>query len=442
MNIYKHPVEDSQFLLEHVLKTNDLAEAAGVEELAASWQAPIIEEAAKFCESVIAPVNRASDTVGAKCEDGVVTEAPGFAEAYSQYVEMGWPSLVADPDFGGQGLPKVLGVAFEEMLQASSLAFALNPLLTNGAIDAIHSHASDSLKHTYLPKMISGEWSGTMNLTEPDAGSDLAAVKTKAIPEGDHYRISGTKIFITWGEHSLGENIIHLVLARLPDAPHGVKGISLFIVPKFLLDENGNPAERNDVRAVSIEHKMGIHGSPTCVMSFGEQEGAIGYLVGEPHRGLSCMFTMMNNARQAVGLQGLAISERAYQQAKQYAKDRLQGTNADGSRFNLMQFGDVRRQLMMMRSGSEAMRALVYMAALEQDKVAMSEGEAARAHFARVELYTPIVKAWMTEFSQEINRTRGASSWWHGLYRRNRRSPAPARRPYIDHLRRYHRDSG
>jgi alkylation response protein AidB-like acyl-CoA dehydrogenase len=332
-----------------------------------------------------------------------VQETPGFAEAYRQYVDSGWPSLVFNEAYGGQDMPRIVGTAIEEVWQSANLSFSLCPLLTHGAIDALEEHGSEELKDQYLPNMIAGEWSGTMNLTESQAGSDLAAVNTRADPQGDHYLIRGQKIFITWGDHQMTKNVVHLVLARLPDAPAGVKGISLFLVPKFLLDENGNPGRRNDVHCVSIERKLGIHGSPTCVMSFGDKGGAIGYLVGQPNRGLSAMFTMMNNARQGVGLQGLSLSSRSYMQAVPFAKDRLQGTRSDGSRYPIIEFPDVRRLLMLMKSGTEAMRALAYISAAEIDRSNFEKDpEKAARHAARVELYTPIVKGWITELAQEL----------------------------------------
>jgi alkylation response protein AidB-like acyl-CoA dehydrogenase len=276
-------------------------------------------------------------------------------------------------------------------------------LLTTGAVEAIAIHGTDELKSAYLPDMISGNWTGSMCLTEPAAGSDLAAVACKAVPEDDHFLISGQKIYITWGDHQMTENIIHLVLARLPDAPAGVRGISLFLVPKFLLDENGRPGERNDVYCVGIEHKLGIHGSPTCTLNFGDNGGAIGYLVGQPNQGLKAMFTMMNEARQGVGIQGLGVAERSYQQAVPYAKERLQGTRSDGSRYPIFEFPDVRRMLMVMKSGTEAMRGLAYLAAAESDlEHTAKDPEKAHKHASRVGLYTPIVKGWLTEFSQEI----------------------------------------
>lgn len=403
MSDYQHPYRDAEFVIRELVEFDQLCADAGMEDINSELASVIMTEAGKLGSEVLGPLNRVGDAQGAQLTDKGVEQTPGFSEAYQQFAEGGWQSLTPSEEFGGQNLPNVLGTAVSEVWQSSNLAFALCPLLTQGAIEAIAHHASDELKQTWLPNMISGRWTGSMNLTEPDAGSDLAAVKTRAVPEGDHYLITGQKIFITWGDHQMTDNIVHLVLARLPDAPPGVKGISLFIVPKFILDENGNPAERNDAHCVSLEHKLGIHGSPTCVMSFGDNGGATGYLVGEPHNGLACMFTMMNDARQNVGLQGLGIAERSYQQAVQYAKDRLQGTNRDGSRYPIIKFPDVRRMLMQMKSGVEAMRALAYIASSEIDRSRFADdSEASRQHFARVELYTPIVKGWMTELAQEI----------------------------------------
>jgi len=276
----------------------------------------ILSEAGKFGSEVIAPLNVIGDTAATNLGKNGVDQAPGFSDAFQQFSENGWQSLTSAEEFGGQNLPGLLGTAVMEVWQSACLAFSLCPMLSSGAISAISRHGSEEMKQRWLPNLISGNWTGTMNLTESGAGTDLASIKTKAIPEHNHYKISGQKIFITWGDHQMTENIAHLVLARLPDAPAGVKGISLFLVPKFLLDENGNTTtERNDVNCVSLEHKLGIHGSPTCVMSFGDNGGAIGYLIGDENNGLSCMFTMMNHARQDVGLQGLAVSERSYQQA-------------------------------------------------------------------------------------------------------------------------------
>ena len=403
MSEYSYPYKDAEFIINDVIGFDRMCEQAGLEEVNSELLSAVIEEATRLAGEVIAPLNEVGDENGVSLGENGVREAPGFAEAYRQYVDNGWPSLVFNEEYGGQGMPRIVGTAIEEVWQSANLSFSLCPLLTHGAIDALEEHGSEELKGQYLPNMIAGEWSGTMNLTESQAGSDLAAVNTRAEPQGDHYLIRGQKIFITWGDHQMTENVVHLVLARLPDAPAGVKGISLFLVPKFLLDENGNPGKRNDVHCVSIERKLGIHGSPTCVMSFGDKGGAIGYLVGQPNRGLSAMFTMMNNARQGVGLQGLSLSSRSYMQAVPFAKERLQGTHSDGSRYPIIEFPDVRRLLMLMKSGTEAMRALAYISAAEIDRSKFEKDpEKAARHAARVELYTPIVKGWITELAQEL----------------------------------------
>ncbi|PPC79370.1 acyl-CoA dehydrogenase [Pokkaliibacter plantistimulans] len=400
MSTYTHPLKDTLFVLKELVDFDSLSTDLGLDDVNLELAEAILSEAGKLGAEVLAPLNQQGDTQGATLTAEGVKQTSGFAAAYQQYVESGWPALVADEAFGGQGLPAVLGTAVNEIWHSANMAFALCPMLCQGAVEALTAHGSDELKARYLPQLISGEWTGTMNLTEPSAGSDLAAVSARAIPNDDHYLISGQKIFITWGDHQMTSNIIHLVLARLPDAPRGVKGISLFIVPKFLLDEHGEPGALNDVSCVSLEHKLGIHGSPTCVMSFGDQGGAKGYLVGEANKGLMYMFTMMNNARQAVGLQGLSISERAYQQARQYAQERLQGSRRDGSRMPIIEHPDVRRMLMLMKSGTEAMRALALVAMAEADRAAIDSED--KQALARLELYTPIVKGWMTELAQEI----------------------------------------
>ena len=403
MSDYSYPYKDAAFLINDVIEFDRLCADGGLEDVNGELVSAILEEASRLAGEVIAPLNEIGDEKGATLDETGVRETPGFAEAYRQYVDGGWAALPFPEEFGGQGMPKVVGTAVEEIWQSANLAFSLCPLLTHGAVDALEQHGSEELKTRYLPKMVSGEWTGTMNLTEPQAGSDLAAVTTRAVPEGDHYRITGQKIFITWGDHQMTDNVIHLVLARLPDAPRGVKGISLFLVPKFLLDDNGEPGERNDVHATSLEHKLGIHASPTCVMSYGDKGGAIGYLVGEPNRGLAAMFTMMNAARQSVGLQGLSVSSRSYRQALAWAKERLQGTRNDGSRYPIIEFPDVRRMLMLMKAGTEAMRGLALVAAAEIDRARLApDAEQAAAHHARVELFTPIVKGWLTEMSQEL----------------------------------------
>jgi len=404
MSDYLYPYQDGVFVLNELVGLGRICNDAGLGDFSEGLAESVLDEASKLGSEQLAPLNGIGDQLGASVQDNSVQETPGFSDAYRQFCEGGWPSLSGNPEFGGQGLPNVLGAAVNEVWQSANLAWSLCPLLTQGAIEAIETHGSSQLQSDYLPKLISGEWTGTMNLTEPDAGTDLAALKAKAIPDGDHYRIHGQKIFITWGDHQMTENIVHLVLARLPDAPEGVKGISLFVVPKFLLDASGNvTSQRNDAFPVSLEHKLGIHGSPTCVMSFGENEGAVGYLVGEENNGLACMFTMMNDARQGVGLQGLAISERAYQHALQYAKDRIQGTLRDGSRVSIFKHPDVRRMLMQMKSCTQAMRALVYVARAESDHAANATTDELKAlHQSRTDLLTPIVKGWVTELSQEL----------------------------------------
>ena len=404
MSDYRFPYQDALFVLNELVQFEDICAQAQLGDLSEGLAEAVLDEAARFGQEQLAPLNWSGDQNGAKLEEVGVQESPGFSDAYQQFREGGWPSLAGAEEHGGQGLPSALAVAVGEVWQSSNLSWALCPLLTQGAIEAIEAHGSEELKAKYLEKMISGEWTGTMNLTEPDAGTDLAAIKTKAVREGDHYRISGQKIFITWGDHQMTDNIVHLVLARLPDAPAGVKGISLFVVPKFLLNEQGEVTDqRNDAKAVALEHKLGIHGSPTCVMSFGDNDGAIGYLVGEENRGLSYMFTMMNDARQGVGVQGLAVSERAYQHALAYAKDRVQGTLRDGSRITIIKHPDVRRMLMQMKSATQAMRALAYVARTEADRERYATTAEDKAkHLARTEVLTPIVKGWITELAQEI----------------------------------------
>jgi alkylation response protein AidB-like acyl-CoA dehydrogenase len=338
-----------------------------------------------------------------------VLAADGFKAAYQQFVEGGWNGISGAPDHGGQGLPELVLTATMEMWNAANMSFALCPLLNAGATEALKQHGSDALKTQYLPNMVSGAWTGTMNLTEPQAGSDLSAVRTKAVPEADHYRLYGQKIFITWGDHDLTDNVVHLVLARTPDAPEGVKGISLFLVPKFLVNADGSLGQRNDVQCVSIEHKLGIHASPTCVMSFGDQDGAIGYLVGKENKGLAHMFTMMNEARQKVGIQGLGVADRAYQQARNYAKERVQGRPLDqksGDRVAIIQHPDVRRMLMTMKSQVEAMRAFAYVMATDMDLAHKHPDATERQRRqARVDLLIPVVKGWCTELSVEIAST-------------------------------------
>ncbi|MFM0504821.1 acyl-CoA dehydrogenase C-terminal domain-containing protein [Paraburkholderia caffeinilytica] len=406
MSTYIAPLRDMRFVMTELAGLDAVSALPGFEEATPELAEAVLDEAAKLATEVLAPLNKPGDAQGARLTGDGVIAADGFAGAYSQFVEGGWTGLSGDPEFGGQGLPEVLHAATVEMWNASNMAFALCPLLTAGATEALRHHGSDALKARYLPDLVSGKWTGTMNLTEPQAGSDLAAVRTKAVPEGDHYRLSGQKIFITWGDHDMTENVIHLVLARTPDAPEGVRGISLFLVPKFLLNADGSIGERNDVHCVSLEHKLGIHASPTCVMSFGDHGGAIGYLVGQENKGLAHMFTMMNEARQKVGIQGLAIAERAYQQAREYAMERVQGRLAGSKSPNavaIVHHPDVRRMLMTMKSQIEAMRAFAYVMAADMDHAHRNPDEAERARRqARVDLLIPVLKAWCTELGVEI----------------------------------------
>ncbi|MFV0301570.1 MAG: acyl-CoA dehydrogenase [Paracoccus sp. (in: a-proteobacteria)] len=400
---YTAPLQDMIFVLEDLCDLDSIARLPGFEDSSPDMVRAILDEAAKYAGQILAPMNRPGDLAGLGFADGDVTTPAEWKPAYQTLVEMGWNSPSADPDHGGMGLPQVVNACIQEMFQGANMSFQLCPMLTQGAIEAIEGYASDDLKHTYLPRLVSGEWTGTMNLTEPQAGSDLAAVRSKALPEGDHYRVSGQKIFITYGEHDLAENIIHLVLARLPDAPEGVKGISLFVVPKYLVDEDGSQGGRNDVRCVSIEHKLGIHASPTCTLSFGDNGGAIGYLVGEPNRGLEYMFAMMNNARLNVGIQGIGIAEHATQQAIAYAGERNQGKPADTANGEtIIAHPDVRRMLAVMRARTDAARGLAYRAARSLDFAHRAEDAQTRAsHQRRVDLLIPIVKGWSTEGSVE-----------------------------------------
>ena len=398
---YHAPLDDMLFVLNEVCEAGKLSALPGFEDATLDTIAAVLEQAATFASEVLDPLNRTGDKTGARRTDTGVETAPGWKDAYRQFVEGGWNGVVFDPEYGGLGLPWIVGAAIQEMLNASNMSFALCPLLTQGAIEAILLNGSDEIKAAYLGKMVSGEWTGTMNLTEPQAGSDLAAVRARAERKDGHYLLSGQKIFITYGDHDLTDNIIHLVLARVPDAPAGVKGISLFVVPKYLPNAPGAPGKANDLRCVSLEHKLGIHASPTAVMSYGDNGGAIGYLVGEENRGLEYMFVMMNRARLSVGIQGLGVAERAYQRARTYAHDRVQGRIA-GDRTPgakpIAFHADVHRMLMTMRATCEAMRALAYSAALSLDlsDAATDQGERTR-HQARLEFLIPIVKGWCTE---------------------------------------------
>ncbi len=403
---YAAPLRDMQFVLHELAGFDEIAKLPGNEELSAELVEQILEENAKFAAGVLAPLNRPGDEEGSVWKDGEVTTPKGFKDAYRQFVEGGWNALQFPAEFGGQGLPKLVAAPVMEMWKSANLSFSLCPLLTGGAIEALLLRGSDAQKATFLPKMVEGAWTGTMNLTEPQAGSDLALVKSKAVPEGDHYRIYGQKIFITYGEHDLAENIIHLVLARTPDAPEGVRGISLFLVPKFLVNKDGSLGKRNDVRCVSIEHKLGIHASPTAVLAYGDKEGAIGYLIGEENRGLEYMFIMMNAARFAVGMEGVAVAEAAYQKALAYAKERVQSRELGGSGSKavpIIRHPDVRRMLMSMKAQAEATRALAYVVAGALDKAHHHPDKDERARSqAFADLMIPIVKGWSTETSIDV----------------------------------------
>ena len=407
MSEYIAPLKDIRFAMQDLAALDQIVSLPGCQEATPDVVDAILEEAAKFAGEVLSPLNQVGDKEGVKWKDTAVTTSSGFKQAYRQFVDNGWNALGCDPEFGGQGLPRLLSTAVSEMWKASNHAFSLCPMLTQGAIEALMIAGSDEQKAAYLPNLVSGEWAGTMNLTEPSAGSDLAAVRSRAEPVGDGtYRIFGQKIFITYGEHDLTENIIHLVLARTPDAPEGVKGISLFVVPKFMLKADGKPGERNDVYCVSIEHKLGIHGSPTAVLAFGDHGGAIGTLVGEENRGLEYMFIMMNAARFNVGLEGLGDAERAYQRAVGYARERVQGAEVGvrgGPKVPIIRHPDVRRMLMSMRARIEAMRALAYVTAAALDNGHQNPDAAARAQAqAFADLMIPVVKGWGTESSIDI----------------------------------------
>ena len=406
MSSYVAPVRDMQFVIEHLAGRQAIAALPGSDDFSDDLVDAVLSEGARLAQEVLDPLNWSGDQQGARLGDDGVVPADGFADAYKQFVEGGWNGLSSPAEFGGQGLPKLLASAISEILQSSNMAFSLCPMLTASAVEALEIHGSEEQKALYLEKLVSGEWTGTMNLTEPQAGSDLSAVTMKAVPKGDHYLLYGQKIYITWGDHDMTDNIIHMVLARTPDAPEGVKGISLFIVPKFVLQDDGTLGERNDVYCVSLEHKLGIHASPTAVMAYGSDEGAIGYLVGEENKGLVYMFTMMNDARLAVGIQGMAISERAYQRALAYARERVQGRppgQKSGERVTILYHPDVRRMLMCMKAHIEAMRALSYVAAgaLDESRRHADKDEAAVA-LARAELLIPVVKGWCTESGIEV----------------------------------------
>jgi hypothetical protein len=404
---YRAPLKDMLFDIRHLADIDAIAKIPGFEEAGAETAQAVLEECARFNEEVVAPLNVPGDKEPSSWKDGQVTTTPGFRDAYRQYTEGGWQGLQHPAAFGGQGLPKAIGAACGEMLNSANLSFALCPLLTDGAIEALLTAGSEQLQSTYLHKLVSGEWTGTMNLTEPQAGSDLALVRTRAEPQPDGtYKIFGTKIFITYGEHDMADNIVHLVLARVAGAPEGVKGISLFVVPKFIVNADGTPGARNDVHCVSIEHKLGIKASPTAVLQYGDKGGAVGYLVGQENRGLEYMFIMMNAARYAVGVQGIAIAERAYQKAVAYAKDRVQSRPVDGSvagSATIIHHPDVRRMLMTMRALTEGSRAMASVAAAAYDAAHNHpDAEVREQNQAFYEFMVPLVKGYSTEMSLEV----------------------------------------
>ena len=404
---YIAPIKDMVFNMEHLAGLEQVAQIPAFEDMGVETAQAVLEECAKLNESVLVPLNWEGDKNPSFFKDGHVTTTPGFKEAYQQYCEGGWQSLQHPADFGGQGLPKTIGAACGEMLNSANMSFALCPMLTDGAIEALLTAGSDELKATYLEKLISGEWTGTMNLTEPQAGSDLAAVRTRAEPLQDGtYKVFGTKIFITYGEHDMADNIIHLVLARVQGAPEGVKGISLFVVPKFMVNKDGSLGARNDVHCVSIEHKMGIKASPTAVLQYGDHGGAVGFLVGEENRGLEYMFIMMNAARYAVGVQGISIAERAYQKAVTFSRDRVQSRPVDGSMKTsapIIHHPDVRRMLMTMRAYTEGCRAMATVAAAAYDASHHHpDADTRKDNLAFYEFLVPLVKGFSTEMSLEV----------------------------------------
>ena len=406
MTSYTPPIDQMRFVLNDMVGLDRLATLPDYGDVDPDLVDQILDEAGKFAAGELAPLNAVGDQQGARLENGVVRTPEGFKNAYRQFVDGGWNGLQFPEAFGGQGLPWTVATAVSEMWHSANMSFGLCPLLTQAGIELLLKFGTEEQQATYLGKLVSGEWTGTMCLTEPHAGTDVGALKTRAVQDGDHYRIQGTKIYITYGDHDFTDNVIHMVLARTPEAPAGTKGISLFIVPKFLVNEDGTLGERNDLRPVSLEHKLGIHGSPTCVMSFGDNEGAVGYLVGEEQGGMRAMFTMMNNARLAVGLQGLAIAERAYQAALAYAEDRVQGTrkvNGSAEPVKIIEYQDVKRMLLSMKSRIEAMRAMIYVTAADLDRAfKLGEGPERKAAKDRVDLLIPLVKAWCSDNGFDI----------------------------------------
>ena len=418
MTVYQAPLDDMRFVLNELADLDGVSKLPGLGDATPDVVDAILEEAGKLAAEVLAPLNKSGDEEGCVLENGVVTTPKGFPEAYAKFIEGGWNGVPFDPEYGGMGLPYLVTAATFEIWQGANMAFAICPTLTQAAVELLEIHGSGELKGVFMAKLVSGEWTGTMNLTEPQAGSDLSKVRTQAARDGEnagHYRITGQKIFITHGEHDLTENIIHMVLARSPDGPEGIKGLSLFVVPKFLIKDDGSLGARNDIRCLSLEHKMGINGSPTCVMSFGEGGGvdggggAVGYLLGEENRGIEYMFTMMNNARLAIGVEGVGVAERAYQHARDYAAERVQsratGSDDPGS-VTIDHHPDVRRMLLSMRAQTEAMRALALYAAAQLDAAKRHPDEARRKDAqARVDLLIPVVKAWSTDTAIDVANT-------------------------------------
>ena len=404
MTQYNAPIEEMAFVINVLHNLDSLADCTNDEQVSADLLVDILNESNKLMSQVWSPLNEVGDRSGVRLETNGVKTCQGFADAYRQYSEGGWSSLYFDPAYGGQGLPFSFSMPVAEMTHAANMALGLCPMLTAGAVETVSTYASQTLKDTYLEKMVTGTWTGTMNLTEPHAGTDLGELKTTATLNGEHYLIKGQKIFITWGDHDMTDNVVHLVLARLPDAPAGVKGISLFLVPKFLPDEVGNLTHRNDLKAINVEHKLGIHGSPTCVMSYGDNGGATGYLVGELNKGLIAIFTMMNNERLLVGLQGVSLADRAYQDALAYAKERVQCVPPNKSKGDsIIHHPDVRRMLMTMRSLTEAARAICYLTARDIDMSHLAKDAGLRQTAnQRVGLFTPIAKGWCSEIAQEV----------------------------------------
>ncbi len=433
---YTAPVAEMRFLIDEVLGGARLAETARFAEATPETVEAILTGAARLAEEVMAPLRRAGDLEPARLENGVVRTTPGFAEAYRAIAEGGWVGLTADPQYGGMGLPMILLTCVNEMMAGANLALSLAPLLTHGAIEALQAHGDEALKALCLPKLASGEWTGTMNLTEPQAGSDVGALRTRAEPNGDgSFAVTGQKIYITWGDHDVAENICHMVLARLPDAAPGTKGISLFMVPKYLPDEAGRPGRANSLRAVSLEHKMGLHGSPTCVMAY---EGATGWLVGGPHQGMAAMFTMMNNARLGVGVEGLAQADAALQEALAYARERRQGRPTLGGE-TILGHADVRRMLATMAALTATARAICLDCALSTD-LGVATGEAGWK--ARAAFLTPIAKAFGTDTGCEVRHARHAGLRRHGIHRGDRRGAVLPRRAGHCDLRGHQRHPG